>query len=109
MLTRAEALHTLNLPPEATPEAIEGAYHRLVRRYPPEFHPDRFRRIDESYRFLTSTAFRVESILTARKTTPELDLAQLLAALPLQADDDAVAKSLAEIRTLLLIDSLWPR
>jgi hypothetical protein len=108
MLTQAEALKILNLSPEASAEAIETAYQRLVRRYPPEFHPDRFRQIDQSYRILTSTAFLVESILTARKTEPETDLAQRLADLPLVAEEDAVAKSLEEIRTLLLVESLWP-
>lgn len=108
MLTRAEALKILNLPAEASAEAIEKAYHRLVRRYPPEFHPDRFRQIDQSYRTLTSTAFLVESILTASKAGPETDLAQRLADLPLAAEEDAVAKSLQEIRTCLLVESLWP-
>ena len=38
-MTREEALQNLNLPPDADPEAIEKAYQRLVRRYPPNFTP----------------------------------------------------------------------
>ncbi len=108
MLTREEALNNLNLLPEATDEAIEKAYHRLVRRYPPEFHPDRFRRIDESYRTLTSLAFLVESILAGKADTPETNFAQLLADLPLAAEEHAVAESIKEIRALFLTESLWP-
>ena len=32
-MTREEALHNLNLPPDAGPEAVEKAYQRLARRY----------------------------------------------------------------------------
>jgi curved DNA-binding protein CbpA len=38
-MTREEALAQLNLPPSAGREEIEQAYQRMVRRYPPEFHP----------------------------------------------------------------------
>lgn len=108
MLTRDQALNNLNLSPEATAAEIEKAYQRLVRRYPPEFHPDRFRQIDESYRTLTSLAFLVESIFAARAETPESNLAQELAGLPLAAEENVVARSIKEIRTLLLTESLWP-
>ncbi|MDX9841246.1 MAG: hypothetical protein RBS95_07300 [Desulfobulbus sp.] len=108
MLTREQALNHLNLPPEATSEAIEKAYQRMVRRYPPEFHPDRFRQIDESYRTLTSLAFVVERILAAESVEPAANLTQLLADLPLLAGQDAVAASIRDLRRLLVIDTLWP-
>jgi hypothetical protein len=108
MLTREEALKNLNLTPEAPKEEIEKAYQRMVRRYPPEFHPDRFRQIDESYRSLTSLAFLVESIFTGRNNSQEVNLGQLLADLPLAAEEDAVARSIKAIRTLLVTESLWP-
>lgn len=58
-MTKEKALATLNLTPPAGREEIEKAYQRLVRRYPPEFHPEKFRTLDEAYRFLTSLAFRI--------------------------------------------------
>jgi curved DNA-binding protein CbpA len=67
-MTKEEALLVLNLPPSAEREEIDQAYQRLVRRYPPEFHPDRFRKVDEAYRFIISLAFRIESLLSAEVT-----------------------------------------
>jgi hypothetical protein len=66
-MTKMEALEVLNLTSSASPEDIESAYQRLVRRYPPEFQPDKFRRIDEAYRFLTSFAYQVERLLNPQK------------------------------------------
>jgi hypothetical protein len=108
MPTKEEALKNLNLPSTATEEEINKAYQRMVRRYPPEFHPDRFRQIDESYRTLTSLAFLAESIFTVRTDVSDADLAGILADLSLAAREDAVEKSSKEIRTLLYSDALWP-
>ena len=108
MLTREQALNHLNLPPEATNEAIEKAYQRMVRRYPPEFHPDRFRQIDESYRTLTSLAFVVERLLATESVEPATNLAQRLADLPLAIGSDAVAASLRDLRRMLVSETLWP-
>ena len=58
-MTKEKALAVLNLFPPASQEEIEKAYQRLVRRYPREFHPEKFRALDEAYRFLTSLAFRI--------------------------------------------------
>ena len=108
MLTREEALKILNLSSDATEEEIEKAYPRMVRRYPPEFHPDRFRQIDESYRTLTSLAFQVERIFAVQTDEPGMNLARMLADLPLAAEEHAVPASMQEIRTLLICQSLWP-
>ena len=80
----------------------------MVRRYPPEFHPDRFRQIDESYRTLTSLAFVVERLLAAQYTEPTANIVQLLADLPLTAGQDAVAASLRDLRRMLVSEILWP-
>ena len=64
MENKSEALKVLNLPGETDREEIEKTYHRLVRRYPPEFNPDRFREIDEAYRFLTSFPYQLERLLS---------------------------------------------
>jgi hypothetical protein len=66
-MTREEALEVLNLTSSASPEDIEAAYQRLVRRYPPEFQPEKFRGIDEAYRFLTSFAYQVERLMNPQK------------------------------------------
>jgi curved DNA-binding protein CbpA len=62
-MTREEALAQLNLPPSAGREEIEQAYQRMVRRYPPEFHPEKFRQVDEAYRLLVSLPFLLEKLL----------------------------------------------
>jgi hypothetical protein len=65
----------------------------LVRRYPPEHHPDRFRQIDESYRTLTSLFFVVESIFSAKDEGEERGtLARQVAEMPLTGDAGAAAQ-----------------
>ncbi|MBM9536002.1 hypothetical protein [Desulfobulbus alkaliphilus] len=108
MVTREQALRALNLETNATREDIDKAYQRMVRRYPPEFHPERFRQIDESYRTLTSLAFVVEAILEDKETAGEENLAKVLAALSPAADDKAVLDGINEMRLQLLVESLWP-
>lgn len=108
MVIRDQALEVLNLEADATREDIDRAYQRMVRRYPPEFHPERFRRIDESYRTLTSLAFVVETILGDKQSGGEDNLARTLADLSLRADDKTVHEGLREMRTLLLVENLWP-
>ena len=62
-MTREEALAQLNLPPSAGKDEIEPAYRRMVRRYPPEFQPEKFRQVDEAYRRLVSLPFLLEKLL----------------------------------------------
>ena len=110
MLTRDQALQNLHLPPEAERDEIEQSYRRLVRRYPPEYHPDRFRQIDESYRILTSLSFVVEGIFNAKDGGEGSDtLARQVADLPLTADGEAAAQGVEELRRMLWYDGLWPR
>ena len=109
MLTREEALKNLNLAPDASDEAIEQAYRRLVRRYPPEHNPDRFRLLDGSYRTLTSLAHQVESILLSATGTPSPNLGAVLAQVPLTAEEADVVQGMLELRGLWLAASLWPR
>lgn len=105
-MTREEALGNLNLPDKATREEIESAYQRMVRRYPPEFQPDRFRTIDESYRMLTSLSFLLESVFS--KAAHEHDPEEILSKLDVTAEEDAVEKSMKDIRTILIKEVLWP-
>lgn len=108
MLTRDQALHHLNLPHEASREEIEHSYRRLVRRYPPEFHPDRFHQIDASYRTLTSLSYRVESIFSVKDSGEEGNLARQVIELPLSADAEAADQGVAALRRLFLQEALWP-
>ncbi|MBF0337868.1 MAG: DnaJ domain-containing protein [Nitrospirae bacterium] len=62
-MTKYDAFKTLQLEPSASKQEIEAAYNKLVRRYPPEFQPDKFREIDEAYRFLTSLSVMIERLL----------------------------------------------
>ncbi|MBF0605978.1 MAG: DnaJ domain-containing protein [Candidatus Magnetobacterium sp. LHC-1] len=62
-MTKDDAFKALQLDPSASKQEIEAAYNKLVRRYPPEFQPDKFREIDEAYRFLTSLSVMIERLL----------------------------------------------
>ncbi len=103
-MTREEALLNLNLPPDADPEAIEKAYQRLVRRYPPEFHPDKFRLLDDSYRQLTSLPAMIEKLL-APAVEEKIDPA-LLTFDP-SIPDSCLDEALGEARTIALSEVLW--
>ena len=59
-LTRIEALKRLRLKGNPDIEEVKKAYEKMVRRYPPEFHPEKFQEIEEAYIFLTSLTFRLE-------------------------------------------------
>jgi curved DNA-binding protein CbpA len=102
-MTREQALKNLNLPSSAAREEIEKAYQRLVRRYPPEFHPERFRLIDESYRVLTSLAFFLERALSPEGDELDRDLFRFTPTVPETAQDDAVR----HMKRRFLIDALW--
>lgn len=104
-MTREQALTNLQLSAAATREDIEQAYQKLVRRYPPEFHPERFRRVDESYRFLTSLPFMVAKLLapTLEETRMEPDLFVFTPSLP----EDCRDQALGEIRKACLYRLLF--
>lgn len=72
-MTREEALDHLNLPPSAGKEEIEQAYQRMVRRYPPEFQPEKFRQVDEAYRSLVSLPFLLEKLLAPAAGVEEVN------------------------------------
>jgi hypothetical protein len=104
-MTRDEALQNLNLPYDADPEAIGKAYQRLVRRYPPEFHPDKFRTIDDSYRQLTSLAAMIQQQLAPFVESPKLD-PDLLIFDP-STPDSRIGEAIAEIQRVALTNALW--
>lgn len=104
-MTREEALQNLNLSTDANPEDIEKAYQRLVRRYPPEFNPDKFRLIDDSYRQLTSLPAMIEKLLSPSVSTSSFDAA-LLAFNPAIASS-CLDEALEEIKRSALHEALW--
>lgn len=53
-----ELYHTLEIAPEAAPEEIRRAYFRLVRRFPPEKEPEKFKGIREAYETLSDPKAR---------------------------------------------------
>ncbi len=68
-MTREQAYKTLNLQEGASMEDVEAAYQKLVRRYPPEFNPQRFVEIQGAYRYLTSFTKRLEALFATMATT----------------------------------------
>jgi len=104
-MTREQALMNLNLSPSAAREEIEKAYQKLVRRYPPEFNPEKFRQIDESYRFLTSLPFMLDKLLSpaVEQAQPEPTQFSFSPSIP----EDCKERALREIRKLYLYSYLW--
>ncbi|MEW6185121.1 MAG: DnaJ domain-containing protein [Thermodesulfobacteriota bacterium] len=105
MENKSEALKALNLSGDAGKEEIEKAYQRLVRRYPPEFNPDRFREIDEAYRFLTSFPYQLERLLSPEKTDSPKDPVCFDFSLP--SPLGLLPAALSEIRKAFYLAHLW--
>ena len=104
-MTREDALQRLKLDPTATKAEIETAYHKLVRRYPPEFHPEKFREIDEAFRFLISFPVMVGRLLTADTQDDLLDKESFQ--LPLSPPVPSRDEALREIKAKFKIAHLW--
>ncbi len=99
------ALKALGLDREAAPEAIEKAYRKLINRYPPEFHPDRFRQVDEAYRYLTSYPKRVAALFAPDAISKSVDLS--LFRYPEGEKSELLDAGIAEIRRLTRLWYLW--
>ena len=106
-MTREEALLQLNLPPSARKEEIEQAYQRMVRRYPPEFQPEKFRQVDEAYRFLVSLAFLLEKLLSPADGGEEVN--KSLFSFDLFPPQPAVLEeAILEAKKIFKMSFLWP-
>lgn len=104
-MTRKDALAVLHLLDSATREEVDRAYQRLVKRYPPEFHPEKFRRIDEAYHFLTSLPYLVERLLSPNKFKTAIDKTEFnFSPSPPTA---TLEQALAALRKHLLLAYLW--
>jgi hypothetical protein len=105
-MTREESLAALNLAPSASKEEIEQAYQRLVRRYPPEFQPEKFRQVDDAYRFLTSLSSMIERLLSPAAQEKELD--KTLFSLTVTPPAAALEDALLELKRQAKLSFLWP-
>jgi hypothetical protein len=104
-MTRKDALAALHLPDSATREDFDRTYQRLVKRYPPEFNPEKFRQIDEAYKFLTSLPYFLEKLLSPSKSKTAVDKTEFQFSPPPPAT--TVAQALAALRKQLLLACLW--
>ena len=103
-MTKKHAYGILNLGTDATAEDIDRAYKRLVRRYPPEFHPERFREVDDAYRFLTSLSRRLEHAFNSH-TTGRIDSSVF--DYKLVPPEEPLPCAMKELRLLARISYLW--
>lgn len=79
----------------ASADEVRQAYFRLVRQYPPEAHPEQFKRVRAAYEALRSPTRRAElALLTFEQVAAEVDL-DLLADLAAGAKFDAAEALLA--------------
>ncbi len=104
-MTDELALQALGLDREASPEAIEKAYRKLINRYPPEFHPDKFRQIDEAYRYLTSYPKKIATLFAPNTTRPTVDIS--LFRYPEGDKTELLDAGITEVRRLARLWYLW--
>ena len=106
-MTREEAVTQLGLSPSAGREEIEQAYQRMVRRYPPEFQPEKFRQVDEAYRSLISLPFLLEKLLAPGTGVEEAN--KSLFSFDLSPPQPAVLEeALLEAEKNFKMSYLWP-
>jgi len=109
-MKRSDAFEALGLPAGAPRDEIEAARARLARRYPPEFQPEKFRRLDEAYRFLTSLPFFLGELLAAHASPDDRPASGEIAdRFPPVAPppDAAVDEALSELAALRRLEALW--
>ena len=89
----------LGLDRDATADDVRRSYFRLVRQYPPEAHPEEFKRVRAAYETLRSPMRRAELALsTFDESVAEIDLDLIVSASEGQ-DFDPVAVLLAVERS----------
>ena len=104
-MTDEAALEILGLDSQASQEEMEKAYRKLLNRYPPEFHPEKYRRIDEAYRFMTSYPRRVATLLAPKATRNSVDLN--LFRYSCAEQDELLGAGVREVRRLARLRYLW--
>ena len=62
----------LDLKRDATPDEVRQAYLALVRRYPPDREPEKFREIHDAYQLLCDPFARTEAMFRPSIARPNL-------------------------------------
>ena len=65
--------HTLGLSPDCSEEELRKRYLELVRRYPPESHPEKFSQIYEAYEKLKNPLETVSEIIFSMDADDSID------------------------------------
>ena len=104
-MTDETALEVLGLDSQASQVDMEKAYRKLLNRYPPEFHPEKYRRVDEAYRFLTSYPRRVAILFAPNATRKSVDLT--LFRYRNEKRDELLDEGVREVRRLARLRYLW--
>ncbi|MCL2118191.1 MAG: J domain-containing protein [Planctomycetaceae bacterium] len=65
--------HTLGLSPDCSEADLRKRYLTLVRRYPPETHPDKFSKIHEAYEYLKNPLESIPDMLFSLTTEDTID------------------------------------
>ena len=65
--------HTLGLSPGCSEADLRKRYLILVRRYPPETHPDKFSKIHEAYEYLKNPLESIPDMLFSLTTEDTID------------------------------------
>ena len=104
-MTDETALEVLGLDSQASQVDMEKAYRKLLNRYPPEFHPEKYRQIDEAYRFLTSYPRRVAILFAPNATRKSVDLT--LFRYRNEKRDELLDEGVREVRRLARLRYLW--
>ena len=74
MISSSEMPHAiLGVKQNATPDEIRRAYLALVREFPPEKDPDRFRAIHHAYQLLRSPLTQAKSLMLSKVESPDLE------------------------------------
>ena len=65
--------HTLDLSPDCSEAELRKRYLELVRRYPPESHPEKFSKIHEAYEYLKNPLEAVPDMLFSFSSEDSID------------------------------------
>ena len=65
--------HTLGLSPDCTQADLRKRYLELVRRHPPETHPEKFSKIHEAYEFLKNPLELIPEMLFSFASEDSID------------------------------------
>ncbi len=71
-VTFSNAHQILEVKPGATADEIRKAYLALVRQYPPDREPDKFRDIHAAYQMLNDPIALATALLTPSRDKPDL-------------------------------------